>query len=80
MSRSQFKLGEASFDQLFAVVDATPDGRAALELARRLAQQRKVNVRVIRITGANEPVEREFSSTRVPRQPFLPIATTIFAG
>jgi Kef-type K+ transport system membrane component KefB len=54
--------GEGSFDQLFAIVDATPDGRAALELATRMAQGRKESVHAFRIVGSNEPIEREFSS------------------
>jgi len=54
--------GEGSFDQLFAIVDATPDGRASLELTTLLAQQRKKNVCAFRIIGSNERIEREFSS------------------
>jgi K+:H+ antiporter len=55
--------GHASYNRLFAVADATHDGRAAVELATRVAQHRGLNLHVIPIAAATEPVEGEFSGT-----------------
>jgi Kef-type K+ transport system membrane component KefB len=52
---------DAPFERLFAVVDAGPDGRAALELVTRLAQRAEYSLHVIRITDAGEPAEPELS-------------------
>jgi hypothetical protein len=52
---------EASFDELFTIADATPDGCAALQLAVRLAQHHEAHLHVIRFASAAESNEREFS-------------------
>jgi Kef-type K+ transport system membrane component KefB len=52
---------EMTFERLFAVVDATRDGRAALQLATRVAITKDASLHVIRITGAVESAEVELS-------------------
>jgi hypothetical protein len=50
------------FERLFAVVDSGYDGRAALELATRLAQRTECSLHVIRIAREGEPAESELSA------------------
>jgi hypothetical protein len=52
---------EAPIERLFVVADASPDGRAALELGTRVAQGNECSLRVIRITSGNEPADPELS-------------------
>jgi Kef-type K+ transport system membrane component KefB len=53
--------GEARLERLLVVADAGPDGRAALELATRLAQRNESNLHVLRVTHADDPYDPELS-------------------
>ncbi len=53
--------GEAPLERLLVVADAGPDGRAALELATRLAQGNESSLHVLRITRADDPADPDLS-------------------
>src|SRR5579863_301573 len=53
---------DAPLERLFAVVDSGYDGRAALELATRLAQRTECSLHVIRIAHGTEPAELELAA------------------
>ncbi|HXR24430.1 MAG TPA: cation:proton antiporter, partial [Candidatus Binataceae bacterium] len=53
--------GEAPLERLLVVADAGPDGRAALELATRLAQGNESSLHVLRITHDDDPADPELS-------------------
>ncbi len=53
--------GDAPLERIFVLTDANPDGRAALELGTRLAQNSDRALHVIRIAQMREQVEPELS-------------------
>lgn len=53
--------GEAPLERLFVLADGGPDGRAALELATRLAQGNDSTLHVMRVTSAEESADPELS-------------------
>ena len=53
--------GETPLDQLFVVADATPDGRAALELGTRLAQGASCGLHVMRATQDSQGTDSELT-------------------
>jgi Kef-type K+ transport system membrane component KefB len=52
---------DAALERIFVLTDAKPDGRAALELGTRLAQNSERSLHVIRIARMREQVEPELS-------------------